>query len=330
MAPAPEAHRRLIALAQGYQTAALLIAYAELGIADQLTGGPRTAAEIAQAVGAEPAAVARLLAAAEALGLAARSGDAWQNTPLSEETLVSDSPRSLVNFLRHQGAFYRRWSWLAEAVRTGRRPEENRQDEAAGDWVRNFTLMLYDIARIQAPSVAATLSPLLAELPRPPRIIDVGGGASTLVDDLLAAGFQQITVLDIAAKALEFARERLGARAAQVTWIETDVTQAALPAQAYALWHDRAVFHFLTQPTDRQRYIENARRAVRSGGSLILATFAQDGPERCSGLEVMRYSAERLQQEFCADFEPVESLSERHRTPFGTEQKFLYCLLRRR
>jgi len=161
-------------------------------------------------------------------------------------------------------------------------------------------------------------------------IIDVGGGASTLVDDLLAAGFQRITVLDIAAKALEFAQERLGPRAAQVTWIEADVTQAALPAQAYALWHDRAVFHFLTQPADRQRYIENARRAVRSGGSLILATFAQDGPERCSGLEVMRYSAERLQQEFCADFEPVESLSERHRTPFGTEQKFLYCLLRRR
>lgn len=127
-------------------------------------------------------------------------------------------------------------------------------------------------------------------------IIDVGGGASTLVDDLLAAGFQRITVLDIAAKALEFAQERLGPRAAQVTWIEADVTQAALPAQAYFLWHDRAVFHFLTQPADRQRYIESACRAVRSGGSLILATFAQDGPERCSGLEVMRYSAERLQQ----------------------------------
>ncbi|MCS6825573.1 MAG: class I SAM-dependent methyltransferase [Caldilinea sp.] len=161
-------------------------------------------------------------------------------------------------------------------------------------------------------------------------IIDVGGGTSTLVDDLLAAGFQQITVLDIAAKALELARERLGERAAQVTWIEADVTQTTLPARAYALWHDRAVFHFLTQPADRRRYIENARRAVRSGGSLILATFAQDGPERCSGLEVMRYSAERLQQEFCIDFEPVESLPERHRTPFGTEQKFLYCLFRRR
>lgn len=160
-------------------------------------------------------------------------------------------------------------------------------------------------------------------------IIDVGGGASTLVDDLLAAGFQRITVLDIAAKALEFAQERLGPRAAQVTWIEADVTQAALPAKAYVLWHDRAVFHFLTQPADRQRYIESACRAVRSGGSLILATFAQDGPERCSGLEVMRYSAERLQQEFCTDFELVESLSERHRTLFGTEQKFLYCLLRR-
>lgn len=176
MSPAPEAHRQIIALAQSYQTAALLIAYSELGIADQLANGPRTAAEIAGAVGADAGAVTRLLAAAEALGLAARSGDAWQNTPLAEETLASGSPRSLVNFLRHQGAFYRRWSRLAEAVRTGRRPEENRQDEAAADWVRSFTLMLYDIARLQAPSVAATLAPLLAELPHAPRIIDVGGG----------------------------------------------------------------------------------------------------------------------------------------------------------
>ena len=176
MFPSLEAHRQIIALAQSYQTAALLIAYAELGIADQLADGPRTAVEIAQAVGADAGAVARLLVAAGALGLVTQSGGSWQNTPLAAETLVSASPRTLVNFLRHQGAFYRRWSRLAEAVRTGRRPEENRQDEAAEDWVRGFTLMLRGIARVQAPPIAATLAPLLAERGHAPRIIDVGGG----------------------------------------------------------------------------------------------------------------------------------------------------------
>ena len=160
-------------------------------------------------------------------------------------------------------------------------------------------------------------------------IIDVGGGASTLVDDLVSAGFQHITVLDISATALQLARERLGARAVDVNWIEADITRADLPHQAYDVWHDRAVFHFLTQPSDRQRYINTVQHAVRTGGHVILATFAPDGPDRCSGLDVVRYSPESLHGEFGESFELVESSRETHRTPFGTEQKFVYCYCRK-
>ena len=125
-------------------------------------------------------------------------------------------------------------------------------------------------------------------------IIDVGGGASTLVDDLLTAGFQHLTVLDISAAALQSAQRRLDTRSTDVNWIEADITQANLPEQTYDVWHDRAVFHFLTQPSDRQRYIDTVRHAVRPGGHVIVATFAPDGPDHCSGLEVMRYDSESL------------------------------------
>lgn len=160
-------------------------------------------------------------------------------------------------------------------------------------------------------------------------IIDVGGGASTLVDDLLAAGYQRVTVLDVSPKALELARVRLGDQATMVDWIEADINRVELPEQAYDLWHDRAVFHFLTQPADRQRYIETARRAVRKGGHVIVATFAPDGPDHCSGLEVMRYNPESLHNEFGEGFELVGSAHETHHTPFETEQKFIYCYCRR-
>jgi 2-polyprenyl-3-methyl-5-hydroxy-6-metoxy-1,4-benzoquinol methylase len=159
-------------------------------------------------------------------------------------------------------------------------------------------------------------------------IIDVGGGASTLVDDLLANGYEHISILDVSAVALQLARQRLGAHAANVNWIEADITQADLPEQAYDLWHDRAVFHFLTQPADRRRYVDTVRYAVKPGGHVIVATFAPDGPERCSGLEVVRYSPESLHHEFGRDFEVVNSTRETHHTPFGTEQKFIYCYCR--
>lgn len=162
------------------------------------------------------------------------------------------------------------------------------------------------------------------------QIIDVGGGTSKLVDDLLENGFTNITILDVAATALRSAQERLGERAAEITWIEADVTHVDLPNQFYEVWHDRAVFHFLTQPDDRQRYVDAVRHAVKPGGHVIVATFAPNGPPECSGLEVMRYSAEGLHNEFGSDFELLHSAREDHVTPFGTVQKFMYCYCRRR
>jgi len=160
-------------------------------------------------------------------------------------------------------------------------------------------------------------------------IIDVGGGASTLVDDLITDGFQRISVLDISGTALQLARQRLGTKANMINWIEADITRADLPHQAYDLWHDRAVFHFLTQPSDRQCYVDTVRNSLRKDGHLIVATFALDGPERCSGLEVVRYSSESLHGEFGKDFDLVDSINETHHTPFGTEQKFIYCYCRK-
>jgi|SRR6185503_3063517 len=160
-------------------------------------------------------------------------------------------------------------------------------------------------------------------------IIDVGGGTSTLVDDLIGDGFQHISVLDVSGAALRLTQQRLGAQANHVKWIEADITQADLPHQAYDLWHDRAVFHFLTQAEDRQRYVEVVRHAVRTGGHVIVATFAPDGPDRCSGLEVVRYSPGSLHSEFGDGFDVVDSARETHQTPFGTEQKFIYCYCRK-
>ena len=150
-----------------------------------------------------------------------------------------------------------------------------------------------------------------------------------MVDDLIAEGFQHVSVLDVSGAALQIARQRLGAYAMDVNWIEADITQVDLPHQAYDVWHDRAVFHFLTQAADRQCYIDIVQHAVRKGGHVIVATFAPDGPERCSGLDVVRYSPESLHSEFGDDFELIDSTHQTHQTPFGTEQKFIYCYCRR-
>lgn len=160
-------------------------------------------------------------------------------------------------------------------------------------------------------------------------IVDIGGGASVLVDDLLAAGFENLTVLDLSAAALRAAQDRLGSKRAQlVRWIEADITQADLPAWSYEVWHDRAVFHFLTGPEDRAAYVRLVSRAVKPGGHVIVATFAEDGPTQCSGLPVMRYGAEQLHGEFGPAFTLVEHRKEVHRTPFGTDQRFVYCYCR--
>jgi 2-polyprenyl-3-methyl-5-hydroxy-6-metoxy-1,4-benzoquinol methylase len=161
-------------------------------------------------------------------------------------------------------------------------------------------------------------------------IIDVGGGASRLVDELVDRGFRHISVLDISAAALAVAQQRLASASAEIAWLEADITQAALPSGWYDVWHDRAVFHFLTQREDRQRYVDAIQHSVKPGGHIIIATFGPDGPTRCSGLEVVRYDPESLQREFGEGVELVESVYESHQTPFGTEQKFIYCYFRKR
>jgi SAM-dependent methyltransferase len=159
-------------------------------------------------------------------------------------------------------------------------------------------------------------------------IVDVGGGASTLVDDLLARGYVNVTILDLSAVALRAAQGRLGSRARLVTWVEADITKVELPLRHYDVWHDRAVFHFLTDPQDRHAYVNAVLRAVKPGGHVIVATFAEDGPTQCSGLPVVRYSAEELNSEFGAPFTLVQHDKESHHTPFGTIQEFTYCYCR--
>lgn len=154
-------------------------------------------------------------------------------------------------------------------------------------------------------------------------IIDVGGGASTLVDCLLDAGFTRLAVLDLSGAALTQGRARLGARAAAVEWFEADVT-AFVPPHRFGLWHDRAVFHFLTVADDRRRYVATLRQTLQPGGTVIMATFALDGPPKCSGLDVMRYDEQSIVGELGAEFTLQEVLRETHVTPWQSEQRFIY------
>jgi len=160
-------------------------------------------------------------------------------------------------------------------------------------------------------------------------IIDVGAGASTLADDLLAAGYSSITALDISSKALKTAQARLGKRAEAVNWIEADITEVVLPPDRFDLWHDRAAFHFLTDAQERLTYRAVVERALAPGGWLILATFAADGPERCSGLPVHRWSPEALAAEWGDGFELIQNLNEVHTTPWAATQAFNWCRFRR-
>ena len=159
-------------------------------------------------------------------------------------------------------------------------------------------------------------------------IIDVGGGESTLVDDFLARGYQDITVLDISPTALEVTRQRLGRAAERVHWLAGDITQIDLPPRRYDVWHDRAVFHFLTNEGDRTAYVQQVARAVKPGGHVIVSTFGPEGPVKCSGLDVVRYDAGSLHHQFGPHFRLVESRKESHQTPFGATQQFLYCYCR--
>lgn len=160
-------------------------------------------------------------------------------------------------------------------------------------------------------------------------VIDVGGGASVLVDRLLDAGYSRLTVLDIASTSLASARARLGMRAQCVEWIEADITEF-VPPHPFGLWHDRAVFHFLTETDDRKRYVETLKQTLARGGHVVLAAFAIGGPTRCSGLDIVQYDAAGLMAQLGAEFELIEQASETHLTPAKKAQLFCYFRLLRR
>lgn len=161
---------------------------------------------------------------------------------------------------------------------------------------------------------------------RDQHILDAGAGASVLVDGLLTDGYNRLTIVDISARAIDVTRGRLGDAAGSVSWLVEDILMASLPAEDVDVWHDRATFHFLTEAADRELYVSQVRRALRPGGYVVVATFAEDGPVKCSGLDVARYSPARLSAEFGRDFELVDSASELHYTPSGGTQAFTYYI----
>ena len=167
------------------------------------------------------------------------------------------------------------------------------------------------------------------KLPADAAFIDVGAGRSTLVDDLLKRGFRDVAALDVSAAALAQSRRRMGPSGDLVRWMNYDLFEAKMPADRYDLWHDRAVFHFLVNEKEQARYAELAAQSIRGGGYLLIATFAPDGPEKCSNMQVRRYDAASLAARFAPGFEPVAEDSEQHRTPMGSVQPFTYLLLRR-
>ena len=181
-----------------------------------------------------------------------------------------------------------------------------------------------------APHLERSLALILKHAPdRNARIFDAGAGQSTLVDDLLTNGYRNLTLLDISKTAAIATRQRLGERGKCVRWYIDDVTSAPLPAQEFDVWHDRAVFHFLVEPTQRTAYVNQIRHALKPEGHLILATFAEDGPLKCSGLPVVRYDSAKLAGELGTDFILLDQMQEEHITPSGATQKFLFCHFRR-
>jgi ubiquinone/menaquinone biosynthesis C-methylase UbiE len=166
-------------------------------------------------------------------------------------------------------------------------------------------------------------------LPKTARIIDVGGGDAKLVDFLLNENFQDVTVLDISGKALERTKLRLGSNATKVKWIEKDITEFA-PDTTFDLWHDRAAFHFMSSTEQITKYLSVARKAIKPDGYLVIGTFSENGPEKCSGLPVHRYSAQTLADELSAGFKKLKCVTEDHITPFETKQNFLFCSFKRK
>ena len=169
----------------------------------------------------------------------------------------------------------------------------------------------------------------LFQLPKDAHIIDIGGGDSQFVDALLDKGYQNIYVLDISAQAIERAKQRLGPASSKVNWIVADVTEFIPPVQ-FDFWHDRAAFHFLTTEDKIYKYVSIAEHAIRKNGYLVLGTFSEKGPEKCSGLEVKQYSAASMSARFELAFDRIKCIQEDHKTPFNTVQNFLFCSFRKR
>jgi len=159
-------------------------------------------------------------------------------------------------------------------------------------------------------------------------IVDIGGGESTLIDDLIRGHYLDVSVLDISGTAIDFTKQRLGPESRQVGWHVGDITQYDFGQKKFDLWHDRAVFHFLVDLEARRRYVDLVRRSVTPGGYVLIATFGPDGPLRCSGLDVVRYDDQSLHQEFGQNFSLLGCELTQHHTPMGTEQQFLYCWCR--
>lgn len=196
-------------------------------------------------------------------------------------------------------------------------------------WEKVYTTKAPDAVSWFAPHLETSLKLIhQATSDKQAPIIDIGGGEATLVDDLLAEGYQDISVLDISQMAIDVSRARIGDKADQVHWYCADITDVALPQNHFDVWHDRAVFHFLTHDTQRLKYVEQVMRSVKHGGHVIVSTFGPEGPEKCSGLNVVRYDATSLHNQFGKTFSLIDSSTEIHQTPMGTTQQFLYCFCR--
>ena len=200
---------------------------------------------------------------------------------------------------------------------------------AEAHWESIYLTKAPDAVSWYRPHLEVSLSLIeRAARERSAAIIDVGGGESTLVDDLIRRGFSDLTVLDISLTALEATKKRLGQAGDRVRWLAADITSVPLPEHSFDIWHDRAVFHFLTAADDRAAYVRNVLHAMRPGGFVIVSTFGPEGPTRCSGLDVVRYDSENLHAEFGTHFRLIDSSKELHHTPWGAAQQFLYCYCR--
>ena len=199
--------------------------------------------------------------------------------------------------------------------------EVNREMDKKLHWENVYSTKRQDQVSWYRDHLETSLNMILnTHVEKDAAIIDVGGGGSTLADDLIDNGFIDVSVLDISSKAIENSRERLGVKAEKVEWIVGDITAIELPRNHFDVWHDRAVFHFLTDAEDRP---------LKSGGHIIVASFGLGGPEKCSGLDVVRYSPDAMHDEFGDDFKLINSIDESHQTPFGTSQEFIYCYCRK-